>query len=79
MILTFVEKLPERGRHQSDLQGIIKDFCKSNADIVKIEFTEDDYVSTNSCYNSWVVAVRRSKRPVKIVQRNKEVYLIKIK
>lgn len=78
MKLTFVEKLPEKRWHQTNLQALIEDFCNSDSKIVKIEFTDKDYVSTASCYNAWRTAAKRSERPVKITQINKEVYLMKI-
>lgn len=81
MTLTFVEKLPETNRRikpHSKLSVFIDNFCNSDHKVMKIEFTTEDYVSTKSCYNTWQVAARRSKRPVKVVQRNNEVYLIKI-
>lgn len=77
MKLTFVEKLPEKRCH-SNLQAFIEDFCKSDSKIAKIEFTDKDYVSTHSCYGAWRVAAKRSRRPVKVIQRNNEIYLVKI-
>lgn len=79
MKLTFVEKLPGRVvRERGKLQELIANFCESDAKVVKIEFTSKEYANHDSCYNAWTVAVKRSKRPVKVIQRNKEVYLVKI-
>ena len=78
MKLTFVEKLPDRARGYKHLQELIDDFCNNDAKVVKVEFTSQEYVSAESCYNAWHKAIKRSKRPVKVTMRNKEVYLVKI-
>lgn len=78
MTLVVVEKLPERVRGYNHLQERINDFCNSDAKVVKIDFTSKEYVSTESCYNAWFKAVKRSRRQVRVTQRNGEVYLVKI-
>lgn len=78
MYLTVVDKLPEKRTHRSDLRALIDDFCNSDSKVVKIEFTDKDYVNYRSCYNAWYKSAKGSRRPVKVIQRNKEVYLVKI-
>ena len=78
MTLVHAEKLPAREWRHTNLRALIDSFCESDSKVVKIVFTDKDYSSLTSAYNAWHKAIKRSKRPVKIAQRNHELYLMKI-
>ena len=79
MKLTFVENVPlGRMLVKHDLQKLIKEFAESDHKVAKVDFTDGDYASAKSCVNALRVAVKHSKRPVKVFQRGDEVYLAKM-
>lgn len=75
---TYVDKLPEKRRSKHYLQRLIEDFVESGQEIARIDYTEHDYKSLSVCYGCIKRAAITSKRPVKVVQRDGEVYLTKI-
>lgn len=80
MKLTPVEKLPEGTgkRIPYSVYKKIEEFCNGTHRVVKIEFDDGDYISAESCYNSWHRAAQRSKFPVKVYKIKNEVYMIKV-
>ena len=77
MKLIPVENVPEPRRRKKQLQEIIEGFVFSEAEIAKIEFGDKDYKTPKVAYSCLHVAVKRSKRPIKVVWRDSEIYFIK--
>lgn len=77
MTLIKVDYLPKK-RAKKRLQDFIKEFADSEMEIAKVNFTDQDYKSPNICRNCMAVAIRKSKRPVKVCQRGDEIYLVKL-
>ncbi len=77
MKLIPVETVPRRwGRHH--LQDLIAEFVKSDAKVVRVDFNEHDYKSAISCQSCLRVAAKRSGYPVKVMRREKNVFLSKM-
>ena len=76
MKLIPVEQIPKmNGYHK--LQDLIEEFVNSEAKIVKVDFTEEDYKSATVCRSCLAAAIKRSKRSVKVWRRGNEVFLSK--
>ncbi len=77
MKLIPVEAVPKRrGRHH--LQDLIEEFARSDAQVVKIDFSEHDYKSEKVCRSCLGVAAKHSGYPIKVSLREGVVYLSKI-
>lgn len=77
MKLVPVEALPgKRLKHR--LQDLIKEFVESDAEIVKIDFNEHDYVSAKVCRSCLGIAIKTSGYNVRAHIRGEEVYMCKI-
>ena len=77
MKLIPVEAVPKRrGRHH--LQDLIEEFVRSDAQVVKIDFSEHDYKSEKVCRSCLGVAAKHSGYPIKVSLREGVVYLSKI-
>ena len=77
MKLIRVDTLPKKNVKKR-VQEFIKEFADSDMKIAKVDFTERDYKSPRVCYSCIGVAIRRSKRPVRVCMRGDEVYLTKL-
>lgn len=77
MKLVPVESLPKR-RSRHYLQDIIEEFVNSNADIVKVDFSDHDYKSAKVCRSCLGVAAKKSGYYIKAAIRDGEVFLRKI-
>ena len=73
-----VNELPKKKAARHKLQDLIKEFCDDDYKIVKIDLDKHDYKSPKVCCGAMHVAVKRSKRPVKVAIRGDDVYLIKL-
>ena len=60
------------------LQSMIEEFMDSDADVVEVIFSEREYKSSNTCCAAWRCAIARSKRRLKVCQRNGHIYLEKL-
>ncbi len=78
MKLTPVDSIPKRRASRHNLQDFIEEFVNSNAEFVRIDLSEHDYKSYIVCANCMRVAVKRSKRPIKVFIRDGNVYLSKL-
>ena len=78
MKLVAVEQVPGR-RENNKLQKLLEEFVYSKADVVKVNIEDSEYKSVHVAYNVLAVAVRRSKRPIKVHIRGNDIYLAKIK
>lgn len=78
MKLVPVEAVPyTNGHRRHDLQALIEEFVESDARIVKIELDELDYKSPSVCRSCINVAIKRSKRGIKVFLRGNMVFLSK--
>lgn len=68
--------LPER-RYRHDLQDFIEQFVDGPDEVVRIDFTDQDYKTAQVCYKCLYNAGKRSRRPMSVHIRGKEVYLVK--
>jgi len=73
-----VDSVPDR-RYRHPLQDMIEEFSNGENDIVKVDITERDYKSARSCYSCLHAAIKKSRHPVKVMFRDGEVFLSKIK
>lgn len=76
MKLIPTDHIPEK-RRKHNLQGLIEEFVRGPHEVVKCQFTEDDYKSPDVCATCLRNAVRRSKYSVRVIERGDEVYLAK--
>ena len=74
-----VESIPERKRRHTDLMERIDEFAHSNAMIIKVDFTSDEYVNSSSCAGSFSRAVKRSGYAMDVHVVNGEVYIRKMR
>ena len=72
-----VEFIPKR-RTKHHLQDFIEEFISSDAKIVKVIFSDEDYKSSKVCRSCLGVAVKQSGHPIKVSLRGEEVFLSKI-
>lgn len=73
-----VDVVPKRRHGRHDLQGLLGVFMNSGNKIVKVDFNDRDYALPNVCANCIRVAIKRLGYPIKVMQRDKEVYLVKV-
>lgn len=78
MKLVAVEQVPEVKKYHK-LQEMLKQFADSNAEVVKIDFDDGEYKSLDVARNVLGVAVKNSKRPIRVMKRGNDIYLAKIK
>lgn len=77
MKLIPVESIPKkRARH--NLQDLIQEFVNGDAEIVKVDFSDQDYKSGKVCRSCLWSAVKRSGHHVRVSLRNDEVFLTKL-
>lgn len=76
MKMTPVDRLPER-RQRHDLQDFIEQFIEGPDEVVRIDFTDQDYKTALVCYRCLHAAGKRSQHPISVHIRGKEVYLVK--
>jgi len=72
-----VDDIPMR-RSKHDLRQFIEDFIESDAKIVKVIFSDQDYKSSRVCRSCLGVAVTKSGYNIKAVIRGEEVFLKKL-
>lgn len=77
MKFTPVDDIPVR-RSQKQTAKFIEDFVRKGVAIAKVEFTEKDYASAESCSGSLRQSARRLNRKVTTAVRGDEVYLINL-
>ncbi len=78
MTFVQVDEIPKRKASRHNLQDFIKEFENSDAKFVRIDLSECDYKSYMVCASCMRIAVKRSKRPIKVFVRDGNVYLGKI-
>lgn len=78
MNLIPVESVPQRASYHR-LQDLIEEFVNGNADVVRVDFGEKDYKSPQVARQCLGVAVKRSKRNVKVWLRGNQIFLSKVK
>lgn len=71
-----VDRLPER-RQRHDLRDFIEQFIEGPDEVVRIDFTDQDYKTAQVCYHCLHAAGKRSRHPMSVHIRGKEVYLVK--
>ena len=77
MKFTPVNEIPRR-RGNNRLQQLIEKFAQSEHQTVKLEFAEGEYKSISVARSVIANAIKRSHRPVILVKRGDELYLVKI-
>lgn len=77
MKLIPVDSIPNIRQNRHRLQDLIEEFVNSEAKIVKVDFSEDDYKSSEVCRSCLATAIKRSKHSVKVWRRGDEVFLSK--
>lgn len=78
MKLTVVNEVPEARHGKKNLQEIIDGFNDSDAKCVKIEFDDHDYSSFKVGTACMRTAVKRSRYPIQVCQRDNNLYLRKL-
>lgn len=78
MKIVPVKGLSMRIRENHKLQKLIKEFCDSDYRVARLDIDTNEYKTLKSAQNSLRVAVKRSKRPVKVTFRQNDIYLVKI-
>lgn len=74
-----VKELPKTRRSTPNkLQEFIKIFYESKNNFLEVTYAEGEYSNNKSCINTLSSACKRSHYPVKVVQRNYKIYLVKI-
>lgn len=77
MKLVPVEAVPKR-RSRHHLQDLIEEFVTGDAKVVKIDFNDHDYKSSQVCRSCLGVAAKKSGHPIKVSLRDGEVFLSKL-
>lgn len=78
MKFVAVDNIPGRRCKTQNLIEKVNAFADGENDIVRVEF-DGDYKSADSAYNALYKAAKSSGRAVKVITREKAVYLLKIK
>lgn len=79
LVAVTADQVPERRRAYNKLQKMLRDFANSNHEIVLLDFAEGEYKSPITACQVISVAIKRSKRPLKVFRRGDNVYLTKIR
>lgn len=72
-----VESIPKR-RSKHHLQDFIEEFVNSDANVVKVIFSDHDYKSSRVCRSCLGVAAKKSGHHIKVSIRGEEVFLSKL-
>ena len=80
MKLIPVESIPKRlvKTHVTSLAPVIEDFVHGPHSVVKVDYSNDQYTSAETCVKSIRLAINRNNFPIKICQRGDDIYLMKI-
>lgn len=62
---------------QTSIQVFLKDFEKSEHDVICIDWLKSGYVSAKSCNSSFVLAIKRSGYNMKCIMNDEKIYLYK--
>ena len=74
-----VDAVPEKRVGYNDLQGIIKAFMSYDSiEVARLDWKDNEYKDSLSCYKSLMSAVKRSGENIKVCLRGNEVYMKKI-
>jgi len=79
-VIKVVEKNTETKRRYTKWQGLIEEFHKSKLEVWKMYRPEDSWVDEktfNNIVNALRNSVKRTGRPITVMKRRNEVYLIK--
>lgn len=79
-VVKIVEKNTETKRRYTKWQGLIEEFHKSKLEVWKMYRPEDSWVDDktfNNIVNALRNSVKRTGRPITVMKRRNEVYLIK--
>lgn len=80
MILTPVEKLPDKDNNRMDFKDIIgtlEAFMCMKAKIVEVKLGKSDYMNLGVAGDCFRNSVKRYHYPIKVCMRNGGLYLIK--
>lgn len=77
MKFTPVDEIPVR-RPQKQTAKFIEDFVNKGVAIAKVDYTEKDYASAESCAGSLRRSAKRLNRKVTTAIRGNDVYLINL-
>ena len=77
MKFTTVNEIPGRSA-QKDIAKFIEDFVRKGVAVAKVEYTDKDYASAQSCSNSLRRSAKRLNRKVTTAVRGDNVYLINL-
>lgn len=84
MKLTKVNALPPKKRRRyanvrnNNIQAHLEAFMSdTDVKIVRVDYCANEYVDPRACCASFSAAINRCRYPVKAIQHNDEVYLIK--
>ena len=80
MKLVVVNEMPKMRKRceKHELQLLISDFMKGDDNVVRVAYTDTDYSTLDSCYNSLHHAIKVSKRRLFVTRVDKEIYLVKL-
>lgn len=77
MKLVAVDNVPTIMKANHKLQKLIEEFAHSDAKVCKVEIEDREYKSIRTACEAMRVAIKRSKRPIKVHFRRDEIYLSK--
>lgn len=80
MKITYMNELPELEKFKKRrILNMIENFYNRSESVMKITWDEESgYKSAQAMHGAFNHSVRRSKRPIKVMKDENDVYLIKI-
>ncbi len=77
MKMTPVDKVPGRNKPKKHLQMMLDEFMKSEASVVRLNISPDDYSNLIVARSCIAIAATRSGYPIKVFKRKDDIYLSK--
>jgi hypothetical protein len=78
MRFTVVDKKDfNEKREKKKLKYVFLEFINMQVKVAKVDYTEFDYKSLNSAYNTLYKAAKRSCVPVQVMRREGSIYFVR--
>ena len=68
---------PTEPKVRHDLSGLLDEFMNMNTKYVKVAYSDRDYIHVECIRHALWAACRRQARPVKVVRRGEDIYLMR--
>lgn len=69
----------QKANKNNKLMEMVQDFYKSDMEVARMEYSEDEYKNSNYCATAVRTAVNRCRIPsVRVMTRKDNVYLVKV-